>query len=144
MGLFGGLFKKKPLDKLMSCMLTPKGETWDAMWVSEGGPTPDDFVARTLTGAAERAASEIGALYRADRIAVEAELQFAIYPFSDEADLILDIQRGTEGFVASSVNGGDPSVQGDTLEALVDSARATVPEPRDVMFRWVRRVSELI
>jgi hypothetical protein len=140
-GFFRGLLKRR-LDKLVTCMLTDKGAYWEAMWVS-GGRTPQDFTASTVTEAAERAAVEIGSMYRGDPIAPESELQFAIYPFAG-GKLILDVARGAIGFVASNVNGEDPTVQGETLEALVDAARRTVPDPAEVMFRWIRPISELI
>ncbi len=142
MGFLGGLFKKR-LDKLVTCALTDKGDYWEAMWISSGA-TPQDFTEPTLTDAAERAAVEIGSLYRSDPIAADSELQFAIYPFAEGAGArILEIRRGAGGFQASADSGGAP-VEGDTLEALVDAVRGSTADPGGTMFHWIRPVGELI
>jgi hypothetical protein len=142
MSFLGGLFKKR-LDRLVTCALSDKGDYWEAMSVSSGA-TPQDFTEPTLTDAADRAAAEIGSLYRSDPIAAESELQFAIYPFAEGAGArILEIRRGAGGYQASAESGGPP-VEGDSLEALVDAVRGNTADPSGTMFHWIRPVSELI
>jgi hypothetical protein len=57
--------------------------------------------------------------------------------------VILDITPDAKGLVARDIQGTEITIQGASLEELVQKAETMVPNPSDAMFRWIRRVSEL-
>jgi hypothetical protein len=57
--------------------------------------------------------------------------------------VILDITPDAKGLVARDIQGTEITIQGTSLEELVQKAETMVPNPNDAMFRWIRRVSEL-
>lgn len=129
-------------EKLVTCIVTQHRGSWKVTFISDE-QTPADFKSVGLTEAVEKASRDIGAIYGGALEATETELQFAIYPFSEQAGLILDIHRDSDGFSASDLDGKGLSVNGQTLERLVDDARGSLPNPSEAMFRWVRRMSEV-
>lgn len=142
MGIFGSFFARR-LSILVTCVLQRDGEAWRATWASEGR-VPADFSDASLTAAAERATAEIATLYASRPQAAQAELQLAIYPWTDtKAKVILDIDSDVDGFIATDIEGSGALVRGESLEALVREAEQMLPDPQDAMFRWVRPMSSL-
>lgn len=142
MGMLGRLFAR-PLSALVTCIVQREGDTWQATWATDGR-VPADFSDESLTASTERATAEIAALYAGQPQATRAELQFAIYPWTDTtAKVILDIESDSDGFMACDMEGSGVLVRGESLEALVREAERTLPNPHDGMFRWVRPISAL-
>jgi hypothetical protein len=140
--MFGRLFARR-LSSLVTCIVQREGDTWQATWAADGR-VPADFFDGSLTAATERATAEIITLYADQPQAAPAELQFAIYPWTDtSARVILDIDSDSDGFTACDIEGSGALVRGETLEALVREAEQTLPNPHDGMLRWVRPISTL-
>jgi hypothetical protein len=131
------------LPDLVTCVVEREGDAWDVVWASEGR-TPDNFKDHSLTSAADRAAASVAAMYSGESQTSGAELQFAIYPWKgNPGKVILDITPDAKGLVARDIQGTEITIQGTSLEELVQRAETMVPNPNDAMFRWIRRVSEL-
>ena len=129
------------MAKLVTCIVRRVDKTWDVTWTSDGS-TPPDFCGDNLTSVTDRAASAVASLYPDWP---EAELQFAIYPWSgNPGNVILDIQRSADGFVARDIQGSRRPVQGSSLEELVLDAERRLPDIHEAMLRWIRPISELI
>ena len=140
--MFGRLFGHK-LSALVTCIVQRDGNTWQATWASDGR-VPADFSENSLTAATERATVEIATLYANQPQAARAELQLAIYPWSNTtAKVILDITSDSDGLAASDIEGSGVLLRGDSLETLVGEAEQTLLNPHDAMFRWLRPVSTL-
>jgi hypothetical protein len=128
------------LSDLVTCIVSRDRDTWEVIWTSDGR-TPSDFAVGRLTDAVERAINDVAVLY-ADQpaAATSAELQFAIYPWADGGEMILDIQ-GTRGdLVARDIQGSDVTLHGRSLEDLLANAETSLPDASKVMFRWIRPV----
>jgi hypothetical protein len=83
-------------------------------------------------------------MYSGKPQAADAELQFAIYPWEgNPGKVILDITATANGLVARDIQGTEITVEGASLEELVQRGETMVPIPKEAMFRWIRRVSEL-
>lgn len=142
MGWFKRAFRGR-LPDLVTCVVEREGEAWEAVWASDGR-LPENFKDHSLTAVADRAAASVAAMYSGESEAASAELQFAIYPWKgNPGKMILDITREAEGLVARDIQGTEITIQGVSLEDLVQKAETMVPNPSDAMFRWIRRVSEL-
>ena len=142
MGWFKRTFSGR-LPNLVTCVVDRDGDEWEVVWASEGR-VPDNFKDHSLTAIAGRAAASVAGMYSGDPQAASAELQFAIYPWKgNPGKVILDITREAEGFVARDIQGTEITIQGASLEDLVQNAETMVPSPSNAMLRWIRRVSEL-
>ncbi len=138
-----GRFFGHRLSRLVTCIVQREGGAWLATWASDGR-VPADFSDESLTAAAGRATAEIATLYADQPPADQAELQLAIYPWPDTtARVILDIDQDSDGFAARDIEGSGVLVRAESLEALVREAELTLTNPRDAMFRWVRRITTL-
>lgn len=141
MRLFDRLLRGR-LSDLVTCIVQSEGESWTATWASDGR-TPPDVTESGLTALTDRAAVEVAGLYENEPQALTAELQFAIYPWpGGDASVILDIKPGPNGFHAADIQGSGLSATGPSLEALVQDA-GVLPDPRRVMFRWIRPIREI-
>lgn len=142
MGIFRGLLKGR-LGSLVTCIVQRSGDAWEVLWVSDGGRVPADFNEESLTSAVERAAAQIAQMYAGHIEAVDAELQFAIYPWGD-GSVVLEIDSDADGFSAHAEAPGDTmTVRGETLEELVEHAAHSLPDPSVAMLHWVRKVSTI-
>jgi hypothetical protein len=131
------------LPDLVTCVVEREGDAWEVVWASEGR-VPENFKDHSLTAVAGRAAASVAAMYSGESQAANAELQFAIYPWKgNPGKVILDITPDAKGLVARDIQGTEITIQGTSLEELVQKAETMVPNPNDAMFRWIRRVSEL-
>jgi hypothetical protein len=74
----------------------------------------------------------------------DAELQYAIYPwsFKGQPDAMLDVSGEAGALDASDVGSGSLRVSGKTAEELVERAASLAEYPK-LMFRWVKRVADL-
>jgi hypothetical protein len=105
---------------------------------------PPEFKGRSLTAVTDRAAAQVTAMYSGKPQGADAELQFAIYPWEgNPGNVILDITTSTNGLVARDIQGTEIAVEGASLEELVQKGETMLPNPKEAMFRWIRRVSEL-
>lgn len=129
-------------DNLVTCIVSRHKMSWDVTWISDL-QTPKDFKADGLTETLDRASREIGSIYRGTQSASETELQYAIYPFKDNASVILDVQPDRDGFSASDLDGAGLHVRGADMESLVDAARS-LPNSDSCMFRWIRPMKDLV
>jgi len=131
------------LSILITCVIEREGESWTVSWASEGN-VPKSFNDHSLIAAADRAAAQVAAMYSGRAQASDAELQFAIYPWEgNPGKVILDITTAAAGLVARDIQGTEITIQGKSLDELVQKGETMVPNPREAMFRWIRRVSEL-
>jgi hypothetical protein len=131
------------LSNLVTCVVEREGESWSVSWASDGR-VPDSFNDHSLTAATDRAAAQVSAMYSGKPQAADAELQFAIYPWEGNPGMvILDITATANGLVARDIQGTEITVEGASLEELVQRGETMVPNPKEAMFRWIRRVSEL-
>lgn len=137
-----GKFASVGADKLVTCIVRLERDAWRVTWVSDE-PTPRDFKAGRLNETIDRATREISAMYTGTSAASETELQFAIYPFSDHASTILDVERHPDGFVVSNPARTGVAVQGGSLESLVEQVSASLPNSQDAMFNWVVPMTDL-
>lgn len=138
-----GRFLGRRTSTLVTCIVQRDGDVWQATWASDGR-VPADFSGDSLTGVTVRATAETATLYANQPQAARAELQLAIYPWTDTtAKVILDIDTDPDGFAARDIEGSGSFVRGESLEALVREVERTIPNPHDAMFRWVRPVSAL-
>jgi len=112
------------------------------MWISDL-QTPKDFEAEGLNETLDRACREIGSIYQGTQSALETELQFAIYPFKDNASLILDVQPDGDGLSASDLEGAGLNARGADMESLVEAARS-LPNSDNCMFRWIRPMKDVV
>jgi hypothetical protein len=142
-----GWFKRAfrgSLPSLVTCIVEREGEDWEVSWASDGR-VPEDFKDHSLTAAADRAAVGLAAIYAGEPQAASAELQFAIYPWKgNPVKVILDITADPNGFVARDIQGTEITIQGASLEELVQKAETVVPNPNEAMLRWIRRVADLV
>jgi hypothetical protein len=129
-------------DNLVTCIVSRRKKSWEVMWISDL-ETPKDFKADGLSESLDRASREIGAIYSGTEAATETELQFAIYPFNDNASLILDVQPDGDGFSASDLDGAGLNVRGKDMESLVEAA-SSLPNSDNSMFRWIRPMKDLV
>ena len=142
MGWFKRAFSGR-LPDLVTCVVEREGEAWEAVWASDGR-LPENFQDHSLTAVADRAAASLAAMYSGESEAASAELQLAIDPGKgNPGKMILDITREAEGLVARDIQGTEITIQGASLDELVQKAETMVPNPSEAMFRWIRRVSEL-
>jgi hypothetical protein len=58
--------------------------------------------------------------------------------------VILDITTDADGLVARDIQGTEITIRGESLEDLVQKGETMVPNPNEAMFRWIRRVAELV
>lgn len=131
------------LSDLVTCVVEREGESWNVSWASDGR-VPVDFSDHTLTAAADRAAAQVARMYSGKPQAARAELQFAIYPWEgNPGKVILDITTDANGLIARDIQGTEIAVQGTSLEMLIQKAETMVPDPKEAMLRWIRRVSDL-
>jgi len=137
-----GKFASVGADKLVTCIVRLERDAWRVTWVSDE-PTPRDFKGGRLNKTIDRATREISAMYTGTPAATETELQFAIYPFSDHASTILDVERHPDGFAVSNPVGTGLAVQGGSLESLVEHASASLPNHQDAMFNWVVPMTDI-
>jgi hypothetical protein len=131
------------IAQLVTCIVSREDETWAVTWASDG-PTPADYSGDSITPVTERAAAEVASMYVDRSAGSEAELQFAIYPWADGGNVILNIEWSADGFAARDIQGSGAFVQGSTLEELVLEAERRLPTTRGAMLRWIRPVGELI
>jgi hypothetical protein len=129
-------------DKLVTCIVRRHKESWEVIWISDT-QTPRDFKAGGLSETIDRATREISAIYAGTLASAETELQFAIYPFSDRASIILDLNRNLDGFTALDLDAKGVTLRAQTLESLVEQASQSRANHEDVMFRWVMPMSQL-
>ena len=131
------------LSDLVTCIVEPDGPRWTLTWVSDG-KTPRDSSAESVAAAIESGSSEIAALYASHKEALEAELQFAIYPWQGNAgEVILDITRDGTELVATDIQGSGITFRAPAVDGLIEGAERYVPDTTKEMLRWIRRVSEL-
>jgi hypothetical protein len=123
-------------------MVSRHKKSWEVMWISDL-QTPKDFKADGLSEALDRASREIGSIYAGTEAAAETELQVAIYPFNDNASLILDVQPDGDGFSASDLDGVGLNVRGADIVALVEAAQS-LPNSDNCMLRWIRPMKDLV
>ena len=129
-------------DNLVTCIVSRHKKSWEVMWISDL-QTPRDFKADGLTETLDRASREIGSIYQGTQSALETELQFAIYPFKDNASVILDVQPDGDGFSASDLEGQGLNARGPDMESLVEAARS-LPDSDKCMFRWIRPMKGVV
>ncbi len=131
------------LSDLVTCIVEPDRSRWKLTWVSDG-KTPRDSNAESLAAALDGASSEIASLYANQPQATQAELQFAIYPWTGNAgDVILDITRDGAELVAADIQGSGITFRAPSADGLVEGAERYVPDTSKAMLRWIRRVSDL-
>jgi hypothetical protein len=131
------------LSNLVTCVVERDGDFWSVSWASDGR-VPPDFKDHSLTAVTDRAASQVAAMYSGKPQAADAELQFAIYPWEgNPGKVILDITATANGLVARDIQGTELAVEGASLEELVQKGETMLPNPKEAMFRWIRRVSDL-
>jgi hypothetical protein len=142
MGWFKEAFSGR-LSRLVTCVVELEDESWNVSWASDGR-VPGDFGEKSLTAATDRAAAQVAEMYSGKPQAANAELQFAIYPWDgNPGNVILDITTDSDGLVARDIQGTEITVHGVSLEELVQKAETMVPDPKEAMLRWIRRVSDL-
>lgn len=131
------------LSDLVTCIVEPDRSRWNLTWVSDG-KTPRDSSAESLAAALDGGSSEIAALYANHREALEAELQFAIYPWKGNAgDVILEITKDGAELVATDIQGSGITFRAASFDGLLEGAVRYLPDTSRAMLRWVRRVSDL-
>jgi hypothetical protein len=131
------------LSNLVTCVVEREGESWRVSWASDGR-VPPEVKGHSLTAVTDRAAAQVTAMYSGKPQGADAELQFAIYPWEgNPGNVILDITTSTNGLVARDIQGTEIAVEGASLEELVQKGETMLPNPKEAMFRWIRRVSEL-
>ena len=131
------------LAQLVTCIVQRKGSAWSVMWASDG-KVPRDFSEASLSAATDRASADVASLYANRPEAVDAELQFAIYPWRNTSGkVILDVTQDGSGLAVKDIQGSGISFHSDSIEAAVADAERYVPNPTDAMLRWIRRVADL-
>lgn len=143
MSWFKRAFTGGRLANLVTCVAERNRGSWDISWASDGR-VPEAYTDHSLTAAADRASGCVAEMYSGKPQAADAELQFAIYPWEgNPGKVILDIATEANGLVARDIQGTEITIQGASLEELVQKGETVLPNPREAMFRWIRRVSEL-
>ncbi|TMF98690.1 MAG: hypothetical protein E6I04_03885 [Chloroflexi bacterium] len=130
------------MSDLVTCMVSANSGRWEVTYISDSR-APRDFKSPGLSDCVKRASDEIAALYAGTVAGTHAELQFAIYPFSEGASVILDVTVTSDGYSASDLKGEGLRFEGKTLEVLIDRVRASFAGHNNAMFRWVIPVSQL-
>jgi len=123
---------KPALSNLLTAIVNPTPDGfWQVTWVPDMvkgrlAGSPRNFSERSLNRAVEKASSEVAALYAGRPEAITAELQFAIYPWSEEDERghpIIDVSW--------------------TIEGLVEECARQLPVPGEAMLRWIRKIAEI-
>ena len=128
---------------LLTCVVERQDGFWEVSWASDGR-VPDSFKDHGLSAVVDQAAAKVAAIYSGTPHAAKGELQFAIYPWEgNPGKVILDITSDGDRLVARDIQGTGITIPGSSLEDLVQKGETMVPNPRDAMFRWIRRVSDL-
>lgn len=75
-----------------------------------------------------------------------AELQYAIYPwtFKGEPQAILDVTGHPGDLAATDIIGSNLEIHGTTAGELVTQVSSLLGEKPRAIFRWVKKVSELM
>jgi hypothetical protein len=141
---FKQAFSGGRLANLVTGVVERKGDSWEISWASDGRVPEAAFTDHSLTAVTDRASARVAEMYSGKPQAADAELQFAIYPWEgNPGKVILDIATDANGLVARDIQGTEITIQGASLEELVQKGETMVPNPREAMFRWIRRVNEL-
>jgi hypothetical protein len=101
------------------------------------------MVATSLSEAAAWATTAALVHFAEGRLAPEAELQFAIYPWDyGKMAPMYDITAEAGQYQAHDIVGDSPDIAAPTLEELVEQMAAQ-PGGSEAMLRWIRRFQDL-
>jgi hypothetical protein len=145
MPLFGrkSHLRNGPLTAVISAGTGRHAGEWKVIWIGPGGREPKQLVTTNLTAAVEEATAVALAHFAGGRLSLEAELQFAIYPWDyGQRAPIYDITAVAGRYRAHDIAGDSPDIAAPTLEELVKQM-AEQPRGGEAMLRWVRQFQDL-
>ena len=145
MPLFGlkSRARNGPLTAVISARTGSAEGEWEIIWIGQGGREPKRLVTTGLSEAAAQAATAALAHVAEARLAPDAELQFAIYPWDyGKMAPIYDIATEDGQYRAHDIVSDSPDITAPTLEELVEQM-AGQPRGGEAMLRWVRRFQDL-
>ena len=138
-----GRGRSRPASGLLTGVISAKQDEWEVFWIGEGRNEPQEFLAPSLTEAADQATTAALAMYVVGPMLPDAELQFAIYPWDYGKNApMYDISALPGQFRARDIQGSDREITAESLEGLVAALRGE-PSGDKAMLRWVRPFAEL-
>ena len=130
--------------ELVTAVVVRDADIWTvSSWIDASLEPGGDF--RTLDELVQTTDALVGDCYPTKPTRQSAELQYAIYPWSDKGDItaILDITGEPGAFAANDIQGSGLDVRGPTAETLVVEAGSRLDDPSTVMFIWIKQIAQL-